>query len=131
MKELIRQAIHNYPIFKNEVEMLQQHLEARDDAKVRESLALRLSQIGIIESWFALLSADERIVLRQMIADDNEIAKQSIVWTKWMQQIIGSGISPLKIQDMAIEKITPFARMGIRRMTCPIFCPHSRPHSQE
>lgn len=110
MKELIRQAIHNYPIFKNEVEMLQQHLETRDNADMRASLALRLSQIGIIESWFALLSADERIVLRQMIADDNEIAKQSIVWAKWMQQIIGSGISPLKIQDMAIEKITHFAQ---------------------
>ena len=110
MKELIRQAIHNYPIFKNEIEMLQRQLETRDNADMRASLALRLSQIGIIESWFALLSADERIVLRQMIADDNETAKQSIVWAKWMQQIIGSGISPLKIQDMAIEKITHFAQ---------------------
>ena len=70
MKELIRQAIHNYPIFKNEVEMLQRQLETRDNADIRASLALRLSQIGIIESWFALLSADERIVLREMIADD-------------------------------------------------------------
>ena len=43
MKELIRQAIHNYPIIKNEVEMLQRHLETRDDADMRVSLALRLS----------------------------------------------------------------------------------------
>lgn len=132
MKELIRQAIHNYPIFKNEVEMLQQHLEARDDAKVRESLALRLSQIGIIESWFALLSADERIVLRQMIADDNEIAKQSIVWTKCMQQIIGrnlstensgygnrennafceDGDSPYDLSNFLSALPTPFARIN-------------------
>lgn len=110
MKELIRQAIHNYPIFKNEIELLQRYLETSDDAGMRETLALRLSQISIIESWFVLLSVDERIVLRQMIADDNETAKQSIVWAKWMQQIIGSGISPLKIQDMAIEKITHFAQ---------------------
>ena len=82
MKELICQAIHNYPIIKNEVEMLQRHLETRDDADMRVSLALRLSYIGTIESWFALLSADERIVLRQMMADDNEVAKQSIVWIK-------------------------------------------------
>ena len=34
MKELIRQAIHNYPIFKNEVKMLQRHLETRDNAGV-------------------------------------------------------------------------------------------------
>ena len=43
MKELICQAIHNYPIIKNEVEMLQRHLETRDDADMRVSLALRLS----------------------------------------------------------------------------------------
>lgn len=88
------------------------HLERRENADMRDALAMVKMQIGAIESWFALLDTEERVIFRQVLLGDCDAATSNrIAATKWMQGLAIAGRSVWQIRENAIEKVVRFADM--------------------
>lgn len=110
MEQLIRKVADNYSALLDKKALFEHHLEARENADMRDALTLVNIQIGAIESWFTLMDLEERVVFRQyLLGDYCADAANRIAATKWTQQAISAGESPWLMREAAFEKVTRFA----------------------
>lgn len=108
MEQLIRRAIDDYERLRKELAMFERHLEARENAEMREALVLHQIRIGAIESWFTLLDTDEKVALRQAMLEGRD-SFNSKASAKWMTGLMKNKLSPWMMREEAIAKIVAFA----------------------
>lgn len=110
MEQLIRKVVNSYSTLVKKAAVFERHLEARENADMREALTVIKLQIGAVESWFVLLTVEERVVFRQVLLgnDDSKAANRTAA-TKWALGLAASGKSPWRIREAAIHKIINFA----------------------
>ena len=112
MEQWVQKAINSYSLLREKEAMFERHLERRENADMRDALAMVKMQIGAIESWFALLDTEERVIFRQVLLGDCDAATSNrIAATKWMQGLAIAGRSVWQIRENAIEKVVRFADM--------------------
>ena len=70
MKAFVQKVIEDYPRYLQEEATFERHLETRENSDMRDALTMLKIRLGIVESWFALLDADERFAFRQTLQTD-------------------------------------------------------------
>lgn len=109
---LVRRVIEDYPRFVQEESQFERHLSQRENPDMRDALTVLWMRIHTVESWFALLEADERFVLRQMLTgDQQESAAQRAAALMWVWQTCKEGKTPWQIRERTLAKIIRFAEM--------------------
>lgn len=117
MEQLILKVINSYSSLVANEAMFERHLEARENTDMQDALTTVKMQIGAIESWFALLSVEERVIFRQvLLGDDNAVTANRIAATRWAQKHLVIGESLLQIRKTAIQKVISFADMHSKLM---------------
>lgn len=111
MKSLIIKMIDEYPRCLYEKALFQRHLDARENRDMRHSLMELETKIAIIESWFALLDADEKFAIRQTLnGTSKETAAMQAAAIRWMWAGSHDGETPWQIRERAIAKIVASAQ---------------------
>lgn len=110
MEAFIQKIIVDYPRYIREEALFERHLEARENRDMRYALTMLKIKIGVVESWFTLLDADERLAFRQTLqADQNEPAAIRSAAIVWMRRLSKEAQTPWQIRERAIAKIAAFA----------------------
>lgn len=109
MKAFVQRVIENYPRYLREEALFERHLEMRENNDMRDALIVMKIRIGVVESWFTLLDADERFAFRQAIqTEQNDTTARRAAAMMWMWRLIKVGETPWVIRERAIEKIASF-----------------------
>lgn len=112
MEELIGKVVDSYVSLEAKNALFEQRLEARENADMRDELTIIQIQIGVIESWFALLNIEERIVFRQLLLGSRDAASANrIAAAEWLQRLNATGRSLWQVRETAIQKVLSFARV--------------------
>ncbi len=72
MEEFVRTILSKYLSFTAEKQMYERWLSMRENPEVREALALVDMKVAMIQSWFTLLSSDERFVIEKHLIEELE-----------------------------------------------------------
>lgn len=86
MEKLVRQALGKYLGQVSEKEMYEHWLDRRENKKAREALAIVEVKVGVIQSWFTLLNADERFVIKKHLIDEVEWPRVAFSFTEKMKR---------------------------------------------
>ena len=123
MEAMVKRVISDYPDLMLQKAQFERHLSQRENPDMRDALTMLWVKIHTVENWFALLEADERFVLRQMISEkQSEPAAQNAA-LMWICQACNMEKTPLQIRKNVIAKITAFAEMHKETMLA-IFTEH-------
>ncbi len=107
MKDYIQKIIEEYSRYLDEEARFERHLEMRENRDMRDALTELKIKIGTVESWFALLDADERVAFRQALQGCTSAAMQSAAM-EWMWRISKERLTPYPLREQAIAKIASF-----------------------
>lgn len=124
MKDLVQKIIEEYSRYLDEEARFERHLEMRENRDMRDALTELKIKVGTVESWFALLDADERVAFRQALQGCASAAMQSAAM-EWMWRISIKGLTPWQLREQAIAKIASFADAH-QAVMCAIFDDVSR-----
>ena len=109
MKYLIDNIVNGYADLLKQERIFEKHLEARENADMRDRLTFVKMRIGAIESLFALLSIDEKVVFRQILLGAcDPFEANCIATSKWGGVRIVNHQSPWKLKQSAFHKIEFF-----------------------
>ncbi len=121
MEELVRKVLSKYTSYQAEAEICEHLLSARENTEIRDDLALLKMKITVIQSWFALLNADERFVVEKHLVEELEWPRVAFVFTeKWKREFSRTERSLVKYQASALKKIVAFTAMH-RDIVVPLF----------
>ena len=110
MKAFVQKVIEDYPRYLQEEAAVERHLETRENSDMRDALTMLKIRLGIVESWFALLDADERFAFRQTLQTDlNDTPARRAAAMMWIWRLIKAGETPWVLREQAMEKIAAFA----------------------
>lgn len=110
MKAFVQKVIEDYPRYLREEAIFERHLEMRENSDMRDALIMLKIRLGIVESWFALLDADERFAFRQTLQTDlNDTPSRRAAAMMWIWRLIKTGETPWVLREQAMEKIAAFA----------------------
>jgi hypothetical protein len=104
MKDFVQKIIKEYSRYLDEEARFERHLEMRETRDMRVALTELKIKIGTVESWFALLNADERIAFRQALQGCASAAMQSAAM-EWMWRISKEGQTPWQLREQAVAKL--------------------------
>lgn len=111
MKEFIQNIIDVYPIYIKKIALYERHLETRQNNDMLDELAILQLKVNTIESWFVLLTPDERFAFRQTLNNHQDVPPAqraaAILWTWSMSQ---AGETLWSLHERALNKIVTFAR---------------------
>ena len=107
MKDFVQKIIEEYAHYLDEEARFERHLEMRENRDMRDALTELKIKIGTVESWFALLCADERVAFRQSLQVCPSAAIQSAAM-EWMWRISKEGRTPWQLREQAVAKIAAF-----------------------
>ena len=107
MEYIVLNIIDKYPSLLAKEMVLERHLTARENMDLRDALTVVKMQLNAIESWFVLLSVEERVVFRQVLLGNHDAGDANrIAATRWLERIVRAGQSPWKLKESAIRKIS-------------------------
>lgn len=110
MKAFVQKVIEDYPRYLQEEAIFERHLEMRENSDMRDALIMLKIRLGIVESWFTLLDADERFAFRQALQTDlNDTPARRAAAMMWIWRLIKAGETPWVLREQAMEKIAAFA----------------------
>ena len=119
MKDFVQKIIEEYSRYLDEEARFERHLEMRENRDMRDALTELKIKIGTVESWFALLNADERVAFRQVLQGCASAAMQAAAM-EWMWRISKEGRTPWQLREQAIAKIAAFVDTH-HTVMCAIF----------
>ena len=109
MKAFVQKVIEDYPRYLREEAIFERHLEMRENAEMRDALVMLKIKLGVVESWFALLDADERFAFRQTLQTDlNDTPARRAAAMMWIWRLIKAGETPWVLREQAVETIADF-----------------------
>ena len=110
MEKLVRQALGKYLSYVSEKEMYEHWLDRRENKEAREALAIVEVKVGVIQSWFTLLNADERFVIEKHLIDELEWPRVAFSFTeKWKGEFTRTERTLVAYQASGLAKIVAFA----------------------
>lgn len=110
MQAFVIRVIEKYPRYLQEEAIFERRLEIRENRDMRDALTMLRIKLRLVESWFALLDADECFALRLVLRPDlNDVPAFRAATTMWLWQLIKEGKASWILRERAIEKITAFA----------------------
>lgn len=111
MKEFIQNIVDLYPIYMRKIALYERHLQMRHNSDMLDELAMLQLKVNTIESWFVLLTPDERFAFRQILNNHQDVPPAqraaAILWSWSMSQ---AGETLWSLHEHAFEKIVAFAQ---------------------
>ena len=77
MEEFVRKVLSRYTSFVSEKQLYERWLDMRENSDVRDALVMTDMKITMIQSWFNLLNADERV-----------LSLKNTFWTNWNGRVL-------------------------------------------
>ena len=123
MKAFVQKVIEDYPRYLQEEATFERHLETRENSDMRDALTMLKIRLGIVESWFALLDADERFAFRQTLQTDlNDTPARRAAAMMWIWRLIKGPTVPDRVvagdcvdvlTDVALVLVALYSGRGI------------------
>ncbi len=111
MEKLVRTILSKYLSFVAEKEMYERWLAMRDNPDVRDALALVTTKVAMIQSWFTLLSSDERFVIEKHFIEELEWPRIAFSFSEqWKGEFTRSERTLIAYQASGLKKIVRFAK---------------------
>lgn len=130
MKEFIPNIIDLYPTYIRKIALYERNLEMRHNSDMMDALAMLQLKVNTIESWFVLLTPDERVAFRQTLNNHQDIPPAqraaAILWSWRMSQ---AGETLWSLHENALKKIIRFASTH-EEVFCSVFSDVTRKMNQ-
>lgn len=109
MEEFVRKVLSKYSSYRAEKELFERWLSNRENKEVREGLALVEMKVAMIQSWFTLLTPDERLIIEKHLVEELEWPRVSYTFSMcWKGEFTRTERTLLKYQATGLKKIIEF-----------------------
>ena len=109
MEELVRIVLSKYKGFIAEAELYERWLDSRENPDIRDALTLLQMKITTVQSWFNLLTADERFVVQKHLIEEYEWPRVAFEFTqRWHYEFTRTERRLVYYQTCAIKKMVNF-----------------------
>jgi hypothetical protein len=111
MEELVRKVLSNYMAFVAEAELYEGWLATRENRDIRDGLTVLQMKITAVQSWFSLLTSDERFVIQKHLIEQIEWPRVAFEFTqRWKGEFTRTERTLVHYQATALRKIVRFCR---------------------
>lgn len=109
MEEFVRMILSRYTSFVAEKEMYERWLAMRENKEAREALVMVDTKVAMIQSWFNLLSTDERFVIEKHLIEELEWPRVAFSFMKrWENEFTRAERTLIGYQASGLAKIAAF-----------------------
>lgn len=109
MKEFVLKVIEMYPEYVNTKYNFERHLEMRSNSEMLQALTTLNKKLAFIESWFSVLTTDERYVVRLALNGQCNLPGIKFSATKWGVGILQASEMLRSLYEQAITKLVSYA----------------------